>query len=333
MDRRLSCASGCVRTRKRERTGWRVDDRRQRDHRRADPTPGTPTPTPTAGGTPTPTPACTPASQGFDDITTLPGAGWVQTNHSTTIGTTGWFQGSTAVFPSQGGAPTSYIGANFNNDGGPATDTISNWLLTPPLTLQNGAVLTFFTRTVDVVAFPDRLQVRMSTNGASSNVGTTPTDVGDFTTLLLDINPTYTLTGYPNVWTQFTVTVSGVASPTTGRLAFRYFVENGGPSGTNSDFIGIDTFAFAGVCGPTPTPGGTATPTPTPTPTPRHGEQRRQRRPAPGRNSDANPNPGRNSDADANTGQRRPPTSRRACEFRPVIMLASAGSSSLEALL
>ena len=191
------------------------------------PTPGTPTPTP---GTPTPTPACTPAAEGFDDITTLPGAGWVQTNHSTTIGTTGWFQGNSAVFPAQGGATTSYIGANFNNDGGPATDTISNWLLTPPLTLQNGAVLTFFTRTVDVPAFPDRLQVRMSTSGASSNVGTTATDVGDFTTLLLDINPTYTLTGYPNVWTQFTVTLSGIASPTTGRLAFRYFVENGGPS-------------------------------------------------------------------------------------------------------
>src|SRR2546428_3306592 len=50
----------------------------------------------------------------------------------------------------------------------------------------------FYTRTVDMPSFPDRLQVRMSTNGASSNVGTTATDVGDFTTLLLDINPTYT---------------------------------------------------------------------------------------------------------------------------------------------
>ena len=245
-------------------TGWRVDTIVVSGGSCGPtPTPGTPTPTPTAGGTPTPTPACTPAAEGFDDITTLPGAGWVQTNHSTTIGTTGWFQGNSAVFPAQGGATTSYIGANFNNDGGPATDTISNWLLTPPLTLQNGAVLTFFTRTVDVPAFADRLQVRMSTNGASTNVGTTATDVGDFTTLLLDINPTYTLTGYPSVWTQFTVTLSGIASPTTGRLALRYFVENGGPSGANSDYIGIDTFAFNGVCGPTPTPG---TPTPTPTP-------------------------------------------------------------------
>ena len=154
------------------------------------------------------------------------------------------------MFPAQSGAATSYIGANFNNT--TDTNTISNWLLTPPVTLQNGATMTFYTRTVDVPTFPDRLQVRMSTNGASSNVGTTATDVGDFTTLLLDINPTYTTTGYPNVWTQFTVTVSGVPSPTTGRLAFRYFVENGGPNGANSDYIGIDTFVFNGPCGPTP---------------------------------------------------------------------------------
>jgi hypothetical protein len=33
----------------------------------------------------------------------------------------------------------------------------------------------------------------MSTNGASTNVGSTATGVGDFTTLLLDINPNYTI--------------------------------------------------------------------------------------------------------------------------------------------
>ena len=126
----------------------------------------------------------------------------MQTNHSTAVGSTKWFQGNDTVFPAQAGAPTSYIGANFNNTTG--TNTISNWLLTPPVTLQNGAQLSFWTRTVTTPQFPDRLQVRMSTAGASTNVGTTATDVGDFTTLLLDINPTYTLTGYPNVWTQFT---------------------------------------------------------------------------------------------------------------------------------
>src|ERR1700747_538136 len=112
--------------------------------------------------------------------------------------------------------------------------------MTPPISLQNGAVLNFWTRTANGT-FPDRLQVRMSTNGNSSNVGTTATDVGDFTTLLLDINPTYTLTDYPVAWTQFALPLSGLGSPTIGRLAFRYFVENGGPNGTRSDYIGIDT--------------------------------------------------------------------------------------------
>jgi hypothetical protein len=55
------------------------------------------------------------------------------------------------------------------------------------------------------------------------------------------------------------VTVSGLPSPTLGRLAFRYFVENGGPGGTNSDYIGIDTVQYDcnGSLSPTPTPSTT----------------------------------------------------------------------------
>jgi hypothetical protein len=191
---------------------------------------GGPTPTPT----PTATPSCTPGiNEGFDDITNLVPNGWFMQNNSQPLGATGWFQGNPAVFTSFDGAPNAYIGANFNNGAGLAT--ISNRLLTPPITLQNGAQLTFYTRTTDFdpdCFFPDRLQVRMSTNGASTNVGTTATSVGDFTNLLLDINPTYA-DSYPHVWTQFTVTVTGVPSPTTDS-AFRYFVENGGPSGANA---------------------------------------------------------------------------------------------------
>ena len=223
------------------------------------------------GPTPTPTPSCTPitTNEGFDDINNLVPNGWFMQNNSQPIGATGWFQGNPDVFTSQSGAPNSYIGANFNNGAGLAT--ISNWLLTPPLVLQDGATLTFYTRTTDVgpQLFPDRLQVRMSTNGASTDVGNTATSVGDFTNLLLDINPTYG-DNYPHVWTQFTVNLSGIPGGSTlGRLAFRYFVENGGPSGVNSDYIGIDTMSYANVCpGPTPTPTPTATPTATPPPTP-----------------------------------------------------------------
>jgi hypothetical protein len=94
-----------------------------------------------SGGTGTPTPPCAPTSEGFDDINTLRGNGWMQFNHSALTGTTSWFQGSNAVFPAQSGAATSYIAANFNNTAG--ASTISNWLLTPPVTLQNGATMTF----------------------------------------------------------------------------------------------------------------------------------------------------------------------------------------------
>lgn len=224
------------------------------------PLPLEPASTPSAS----PTPVCA-LSEGFDDITTLPAAGWVQINHSNPVGTTGWFQGNDAVFPAQSGGTTSYIGADLNNVGTGGTGALSNWLLTPPLTLQDGATMSFWTRTVDTPTSPDRLQVRLSKVGESTDVGVGALDVGDFTMLLLDINSSLTTTGYPNVWTQFTVTVSGVGSPTTGRLAFRYY---GPVFGVHSEYIGIDTFQFDGICEPTPTPTATTSPSATPTVTP-----------------------------------------------------------------
>lgn len=191
-------------------------------------------------------------TEGFDDITTLGGSGWFAQNNSSPLGITNWFQGNTAVFASHSGAANSYIAANFNNAGnGPGQDTISNWLLTPVLDFSAGGTATFYTRTVDSVLFPDRLQVRYSNAGASTNVGTSATDVGDFSNLLLDINPTYTTTGYPTSWTQFSVTIPAGGN---GRLAFRYFVEDGGPAGDNSAYIGIDTFQYTAI----PEPGALA---------------------------------------------------------------------------
>ncbi len=181
--------------------------------------------------------------EGFDDITTLPGGGWFLVNHSEPIGVTSWFQGNDTVFPAQAGAPTAYIGANYNNTAG--TGTISNWLLSPELLMIDGDVLTFWTRTTAGSTWPDRLQVRLSTNGASTDVGTTSSDVGDFTTLLLDINPALAVGGYPEAWTEFTVSLSGLpGGVANGRIALRYYVTNGGPTGTNSNYIGIDTVAF-----------------------------------------------------------------------------------------
>ncbi len=178
--------------------------------------------------------------ESFDDITTLTGNGWVMNNLSSPIGTTNWFQGNAFVFAAHSGSNSSYIGANYNNIAG--TGTISNWLLSPALLLANGDVISFYTRSAGST-YPDRLEVRLSTNGVSADVGSSATSVGDFTTLLLSVNPDLASGGYPSSWTQFTLTLSGLGDAASGRFAFRYYVTNGG-TGANSDYIGIDTVQF-----------------------------------------------------------------------------------------
>ncbi len=243
------------------------------------PPPATPTPTPPPA-TPSPSPTCTPGGGGgfteaFESglptaaplpnhaspgaTLTLASGSWHALNVSAPIGTTGVFGSNLLV--AHGGVQ--HAAMNFNNGSG--TSAISTFLMSPVVTLNNGDTVTFWTRTVTAPAFPDRMRLVMSTNGASTNAA-------DFTTVLVSVNEGLTLAGYPNVWTQFTGTVSGLGGATSGRFAFNYNVPNGGPSGVNSDFIGIDDVVYAGAgggCGtPTPPP-ASPTPTPaTPTPTP-----------------------------------------------------------------
>src|ERR1044072_946744 len=104
-------------------------------------------------------------AENFDDITLLAGNGWSLQNLSTPVGSTNWFQGTNVAaggpFDSYNGVANSYIGANYNNTGN--TGTISNWLMTPNVTLRNGDVFTFYTRKVSPDSYADRLEVRMST--------------------------------------------------------------------------------------------------------------------------------------------------------------------------
>lgn len=182
-----------------------------------------------------------PINEGFTNVQSLYTSGWAQQNLSNPLGATTWVQGNTAVFIANSSPDSSFVACNFNSTTG--AGTISNWLFTPTRTFNNGDIITFFTRGSGGT-YPDALQFRLSTNGASVNVGATATSVGDFTTLLVDINPTLTTTGYPAIWTQYSATISGLAGPTTGRAAFRYFVTNGGPTGANSDYIGIDDYVY-----------------------------------------------------------------------------------------
>jgi hypothetical protein len=155
-----------------------------------------------------------------------------------------WFQGNAKVFAAQSGAANAYAGVNFNSVAG--DNTISDWLITPTLTFENGDVLSFFTRTVDTPSFADRLEVRFSDVGGT-DVGTTATSVGTFRSLLLEINPNLSAAGYPKGWTNNSATITGLAAPASGAIGFRCFVTNGGLLGANSDYIGIDTVTIEGT--------------------------------------------------------------------------------------
>lgn len=192
-----------------------------------------------------------PLTENFDDISQL--VDWYAQNNSQPIGLAGeggWGQpGGTPPFNAFNGVANAYVYANYQ--AGSGVSTLSNWMFMPARYLQNGDVLTFRTRKAAPDAFADRLEVRLSTNGNAMNVGATATSVGDYTTVLLTINPTLITGVYPTTWTQYTVTISGLAQPTVGRIAFRYFVTNGGPSGANSDYIGIDNVVYTPVSAPT----------------------------------------------------------------------------------
>jgi hypothetical protein len=180
--------------------------------------------------------AATILTENFDDTSTLPQKGWAAINNSAPLGSTDWFQGNPGVFTAFNGAPDSYAAANFLNAA--AGGNISNWGMTPVLPLDGVVDLSFYTRTETGAPYADRLEVRLSTNGASTDVGLNDTSVGDFSTLLLVINPALNIGGYPEDWTQFNVSSSGLPSGTTGRFGFRYFVPD---TSINGDYIGLDS--------------------------------------------------------------------------------------------
>lgn len=171
--------------------------------------------------------AITVLSEGFENVSTLPASGWAQVNNSTAPLGTPWFQGNAGIFAASSGAPNSYIAANFLSTGS-AAGAVSNWLMTPTVTLDATSVLSFLVQTAGD-GFLDKIEVRLSTSGASTNVA-------DFSTVLGSFQAS-TLTG----WVGLTYGMSGIDAPTTGRIAFRYVVANVSTAG---NYLGLDSVAI-----------------------------------------------------------------------------------------
>jgi hypothetical protein len=179
----------------------------------------------------------------FSDAGALAGLGWSIVNNSSPAGLTTWFQGNPAIFTAHEGADDDYLAANFlaAEYGG----DVSLWLITPVLTFVPGDVLTFYTRDAGN-PFGNSMEVRLSTNGSSSDVGSSTTSVGDFTTLLGAVNPLRADSGYPASWTALDLPI---AAGGHGRVAFRYLVTD---TAIHGDYIGLDSVGISTSAVPEP---------------------------------------------------------------------------------
>jgi hypothetical protein len=202
-------------------------------------------------------------SEDFTSPFSLAANGWTVVNNSVNSNTVSWTQGNqtggNGQFAAFNGQYNDFYCADFLAVTG-TLGGISAWLITPTLSIYNGCVLQFSTRTLSTTTiFPDRMQVRMDQTGSAS-IPTGSASVGTYTNLLLDINPNLTanttsvvsngsVNGYPQAWSVYTIQITGVTGTVTGRFAFRYYVDNGGSGGTNSRMVGVDAVRFTQPCG------------------------------------------------------------------------------------
>jgi hypothetical protein len=199
----------------------------------------------------------------FNNINILSSSGWAFQNNSNpaplaTTPTANWAQGAAGTpVNAQAGAAASYIFVGSESSAGDADGSngqVSNWLLTPELDFSQGGTFIFWTRTFLGNPANERVDVRLSNAGSSTNVGTTPTSVGDFTTLIQTIGSLSTPFVYPgslssnNSWQPFTFYIVPTAG--SGRIGFNYIGTDGGQNGTTSQFIAFDTVSYGNLSGP-----------------------------------------------------------------------------------
>jgi len=183
-------------------------------------------------------------SEGFDDLST---SGWTVVNKSNPLGATMWDQGNGTIGVDAGhsGDETSYVFDTYTATDDAGTGTISDWLISPATTINNGDSLSLYTISYNSATYADRIEVRISPNGGN-DVGSDESSVGDFTNLVFTINPSLDNTSYPDVavsgdtWTYFGAVVSGLSGATSCRIAIRYYITDGGGTGSNGSSVGID---------------------------------------------------------------------------------------------
>jgi len=183
----------------------------------------------------------------FVDVYNLGAKGWTLKDNSAPYQTAVWHQGFSG--PDKYGMTSGFPAYSFKDDEDEyayigftpynGSYTISSWMISPVYEVKNGDKISFYTRAAEGTGFADRLQVRLNETDNTTDVGGTATSVGKFTMLLKDINENLAINGYPQTWTKYDITISGLTGAKQSRIAFRYF-----PDPSKSNGIGVDLFTF-----------------------------------------------------------------------------------------
>jgi hypothetical protein len=145
-----------------------------------------------------------------------------------------WFQGNPSVFPSNDGPTNGYVASNYQCVSN--TNDIDNWLVLPALNITAGDSLSFYSRSPLGSTYPDSIKIMYSAVGDSVPEAASWVELDNFV-----VN-----TG--GIWER--KFWAAPASGATARFAIRHSVVDGGPTGNNSDYVGIDYI----VVGPVPAP-------------------------------------------------------------------------------
>lgn len=162
--------------------------------------------------------------EGFEDVNTLAGKGWVMNNASTPPGSIGWFQGDESQFRALNGSPNSYIAANFNSAemGG----SLDNWLITPEFSLDEGVIVSFWMRAAAADGYSDQVSFGFSDGS---------TDLSAFVMMA----PTTVST---DGWVHYQARIEKGAVSGNARFAVQYTGE-----ADLSNYIGLDRFAVSEI--------------------------------------------------------------------------------------
>jgi hypothetical protein len=161
--------------------------------------------------------AATLVSQGFDDIGTLAGSGWVLANlNPDPLVEVDWFQGNPDTFAARSGDPGAYIASSWGVAA--AGSTLQNWLVTPQFSTATAGTVTFWMRGAADPGYTDSVRIGFSAGGT----GAASFALGD----AIDAS---------GAWTEYSL---GFAAGGAGSIA-RFAIEHTGPDDL-ADYVGID---------------------------------------------------------------------------------------------